>query len=179
MNRVVAGALAALLLVAAGLFWWQGRAQLQRGAPPPTLGDDGSAADALPIAGEHGRGAPLPALPKAAKSPKSAEERAFNRYDKRHNGQFGRTQMLATRVKAFQKLDTNHDNLLSFEEWAVKTSDKFAEMDANHDGAVSREEFHAWYVLHHRPKGPKAPRCACSPAPEAALSDGDLGDPGQ
>ena len=178
MNRLVAGALAALVLASAGVFWWQGRAQLQHGAPLPEA--SAPADDSLPEAGAHGRGAALPTAPgRAKKSPLSSEDRSFNRYDKRHSGAFNRTQMLATRVKAFQKLDTNHDNLLSFEEWAVKTSDKFEDMDANHDGVVSREEFHAWYVLHHKPR---APRCACSPAREteaAAPSDADVGDPAQ
>ena len=35
MNRVVLGAVSALLLAAAGLFWWQGRAEVEQGAPPP------------------------------------------------------------------------------------------------------------------------------------------------
>ena len=35
MNRIVLGALAALLLVASGLFWWQGRAEVERAPPLP------------------------------------------------------------------------------------------------------------------------------------------------
>ena len=35
MNRILLGALAALLLASAGVFWWQGRAATERGAPPP------------------------------------------------------------------------------------------------------------------------------------------------
>jgi hypothetical protein len=35
MNRLVLGGVVTLLLVAVGLFWWQGRAEVERGAPPP------------------------------------------------------------------------------------------------------------------------------------------------
>ena len=35
MNRIVLGALIALALTGLGLFWWQGRAEVERGAPPP------------------------------------------------------------------------------------------------------------------------------------------------
>jgi len=35
MSRMVLGALVALALVGLGAFWWQGRAQVERGAPPP------------------------------------------------------------------------------------------------------------------------------------------------
>ena len=37
MNRIVVGAFTALLFVAAGLFWWQGRAEMQSAAPPPII----------------------------------------------------------------------------------------------------------------------------------------------
>ena len=35
MNRILLGGLVALALVGLGAFWWQGRAQIERGAPPP------------------------------------------------------------------------------------------------------------------------------------------------
>ena len=35
MNRIVLGGLIALALTGLGLFWWQGRAEVERGAPPP------------------------------------------------------------------------------------------------------------------------------------------------
>jgi hypothetical protein len=37
MNRIALGAVSALLLAGAGFFWWQGRAEVERGAPPPDL----------------------------------------------------------------------------------------------------------------------------------------------
>ena len=35
MNRIVLGGLVALALAGLGAFWWQGRAQVERAAPPP------------------------------------------------------------------------------------------------------------------------------------------------
>ena len=35
MNRIVLGALVALALAGLGTFWWEGRAQVERAAPPP------------------------------------------------------------------------------------------------------------------------------------------------
>ena len=53
MNRVILGALGALLLVAAGVFWWQGRAATDNAPPVPHLQPaapqaSASAADDLP-----------------------------------------------------------------------------------------------------------------------------------
>ena len=187
MNRMVLGAVAALLMVSAGIFWWQGRAEVQRGVPPPDIAGNAAAGDVpivLPSAGRHGRGAALPVT--GAKSAQSAEDRKFNRYDKNHDGDITRTEMLATRVKAFQKLDVNHDNLLSFEEWAVKTSNRFKDLDANGDGIVTRAEFDAYQAAHVKKKKPS---CACSSArapshggkgePQGEDSEGDAADPGQ
>ncbi len=182
MNRIMVGALAALLLVSAGIFWWQGRAELARGVPPPDISATGPANDApitLPTADAHGRGATLPG---AAKSVQSDEQKRFNRYDKNRDGRISRNEMLSTRVKAFQKLDTNHDNLLSFEEWAVKTSDRFGEMDRNGDGIITRDEFDAYQAAH--PKKPRKPGCGPDHAAidhrakGALASDGDEGEPG-
>ena len=158
MKRVVVGAMATLLLVSAGLFWWQGRAEVAHGVLPPDISASGAGGDgpiALPSADpNHGRGGGLPG---GGKVQLSDEQKRFNRYDRNHDGKIARNEMLSTRVKAFQKLDTNHDNLLSFEEWAVKTSDRFRDMDRNGDGIVTREEFDAWVAAH--PKKPKKPGC--------------------
>ena len=164
MNRMVLGALAALMLAAAGFFWYQGRAELQRGAPLPDLSATGQpeVPITLPSAGAHGQGA---ALPSAMQSAQSKQDRRFARYDKNKDGRVTRTEVLATRVKAFQKLDTNHDNLLSFEEWAVKTSNRFTEMDANGDGIVTRAEFDAFTAAQDKKKKARA-KCACG-APTA------------
>jgi hypothetical protein len=176
MNRIALGAVSALLLAGAGFFWWQGRAEVERGAPPPDL--SGSHAEApleLPTADSHGRGPGLPDL-KTKKRPKqSPEERRFNRFDRNRDGKITRVEMLSTRVKAFQKLDTNHDNLLTFEEWAVKTSERFKAVDRDGDGIVSRDELNAFYAAQEAAKAQrvaaKAMQCSCSTAPSEGEED--------
>lgn len=177
MNRIVIGACAALLAVAAGLFWWQGRAEVKRGAPPPTLASSEQALAELPDAtGEGLRGAGLPEVDEATR-----EERRFNRLDHDRDNRITRNEMLAPRAAAFRKLDADHNNLLSFEEWAVRTSNKFKGADSNGDGMLTRQEFVAT-----KPKQPVHPACRCSPAPKfrgrgappaEPDSDSDEGDP--
>ena len=43
MNRIALGALGALALAGLGLFWLQGRAEVERGAPPPAAQPEGRA----------------------------------------------------------------------------------------------------------------------------------------
>lgn len=187
---MVLGALAALLMVSAGLFWWQGRAELAQGLPPPDIsgGSTGtpSAKDTpivLPSADPRARGSRLPS---AGKPKMSAEEKRFNRYDRNRDGQITRTEIMSTRVKAFQKLDTNHDNLLSFEEWAVKTSDRFKEIDANHDGVITPAELAAYDAAKEAKKKRRRPSCGSGGGPADTggkrdaggdASEGDGGDP--
>lgn len=184
MNRMVLGALAALLMVAAGLFWWQARAELASAVPPPDISGnapDGAASPAgeapiiLPSANPRGRGS---ALPRSAKPKESTEQKRFTRYDRNRDGQISRNEMLGTRVKAFQKLDTNHDNMLSFEEWAVKTSDRFKEIDSNHDGIITPAELTAYDTAMAAKK--KQRKASCSTGgkhgPDGDTSDGDKSD---
>jgi hypothetical protein len=195
MNRMVLGAFAALLMVAAGLFWWQGRAELARAVPPPDISGNpqdgtgplaGATPIELPSANPNAHGS---RLPRAARTSVSKEQARFNRYDRNRDGQISRDEMLGTRVKAFQKLDTNHDNMLSFEEWAVKTSDRFKEIDTNHDGVITPVELAAYEVgVEAKKKHRKLPdRCADGSAggrgkpdarnPDDPESDGNAGDP--
>jgi hypothetical protein len=184
MNRMVLGAFAALLMVAAGLFWWQGRAELSRAVPPPDLAANPPGNDApitLPSANPNARGS---ALPRAGKIKLSKEQARFNRYDRNRDGEISRTEMLSTRVKAFQKLDTNHDNMLSFEEWAVKTSDRFKDIDTNHDGVITPVELAAYdaAVAAKRQQRKQSTHCADGSAHgkgDAPDSDSDGGDPAQ
>ncbi|HWV13580.1 MAG TPA: hypothetical protein VN110_09825 [Sphingobium sp.] len=154
MGRFLAGAAGSLLLVAAGLFWWQGRATsepvsqaLVAPPPPPPIaslpeGDPDAMGKALPMPGEA--------------SPQSREQKRFARYDRNRDGVITRIEMMGSRVKAFKTLDKDGDNLLSFEEWAVATSDRFGKADANADGKLTPTEFAT-----SAPQRKTAPKCKC------------------
>jgi hypothetical protein len=146
----VLGALLALALTGIGLFWLQGRAAVEDGAPPPLLlAPPPTGLPSADIAGLQG-----PALPEASEL--SREERRFFRYDRNHDRKITREEMLASRTDAFRKLDRDGNNLLTFEEWAVKTSDKFAGADTNSDSELNPAEFAAT-----APKRMAKPSCAC------------------
>lgn len=153
MNRIVLGALAALLFVAAGLFWLQGRAEVERGAPPPSPQPPiATAPQPLPSADVAGLRGPAP--PEASEV--TNEQRRFRRYDRDGDGRITRHEMLSTRTAAFRKLDKDGNNLLTFEEWAVATVDKFAEADANGDLSLTPAEFRVT-----APPPRAKPKCGC------------------
>ncbi len=176
MNRMVLGAFAALLMVAAGLFWWQGRAAVDPGSLPPSV--LGQPSDSLPVA--DGRGLRGPALPAATEETK--EQRRFDRFDKNRDNRITRTELLAPRAAAFRKLDVDGNNLLTFEEWAVRTSNKFKGVDANGDGALDRLVYVAT-----KPKPKPRVQCKCpppagkrvdpAPAAELDVDSAEDGDP--
>lgn len=155
MNRIFLGAAGALLLVATGAFWWQGRVESELGAAPPDPGEeiDRAAPGPLPSANVSGLRGPAP--PEATEM--TREQRRFARYDRDSDGRVTRNEMMSTRTAAFRKLDTDGNNLLTFEEWAVATGNRFSAADANGDGWLSPLEF-----LATKPKEqPKPPRCKC------------------
>lgn len=152
MNRIVLGALAALLLAGAGLFWWQGRAETERGAELPQAPAPLQTGEALPD--ESGEGLQGPAPPEVDEV--TREQRRFDRLDRNRDSKIDRNEMLSPRVPAFRKLDKDGNNLLSFEEWAVVTSDRFREADANGNGSLDRREFATT-----RPKRNPRPKCDC------------------
>jgi hypothetical protein len=138
MSRVILGAFVALLLVGTGLFWLQGRAQVEEGAPPPARvapspADDGSLPDA-DVAGLQG-----PAPPESTRL--TREEQRFFRYDTDRDRRITRNEMMSSRTAAFRALDTDGNNLLTFEEWAVTTGNRFAGMDGDGNGWLSPAEF--------------------------------------
>jgi hypothetical protein len=161
MNRIVLGAVSALLFAGAGLFWWQGRAETEHGAPPPQLAGALAEPEGLPSADVSGlRGAAPPEASEATR-----EQRRFDRLDRDRDSRVTRNEMLAPRAEAFRKLDADHNNLLTFEEWAVRTANRFKSADANGDGALNRPEFATT-----KPKRAAQPQCRCAPARPAAAS---------
>lgn len=169
MNRTVLGGFAALLMVAAGMFWWQGRAAVDPGKIPAL--SLAAPADDLSLPVADGKGLKGAALPQATEQTK--EQRRFDRLDRNRDGRITRTEMLAPRAAAFRKLDADGNNLLSFEEWAVATSNKFKGADRNGDGQLDRPEYATT-----KPKPRVQPACKCgakAPQPAPAPSDGDEG----
>jgi len=166
MKRFLLGGLAALVMAGIGMFWWQGRAEVERASPPPEA----------PASAEH---SPLPSAdPAELLGPEppeagelSREQRRFGRYDRDHDGRVSRNEMLSPRADGFRKLDKDGNNLLTFEEWASATIGKFDHADTDRDSYLTKQEFRAT-----APPPVKAkPRCTCarpkSPAPMKASRD--------
>ncbi|HEX2794110.1 MAG TPA: hypothetical protein VHN58_06730 [Croceicoccus sp.] len=153
MNRVLLGAFGALVLVAIGLFMWQGRAIETQGLAPPEAPAP-AVASPLPSAAADAASMRGPSLPSAEKP--SDEQRRFARYDINRDLIVTRNEMLSTRVAAFRKLDKDGNNLLTFEEWAVATVVKFEGADKDRDDRLTPAEFGTT-----RPKTKPKPRCAC------------------
>ena len=156
MKHAITGALITLAAMGLGLFWYQGRAEVEEAAPPPDLSSllmDDAAPEGLPIADAADMVGPTP--PEASELTK--EQQRFFRYDRDRDWRISRTEMLSTRTAAFRKLDKDGNNLLTFEEWAVTTVDKFEGADANGDNELTPGEFAST-----RPKPKKrTSRCAC------------------
>ncbi len=155
MWRYLAGGLSALLLVAAGLFWWQNRS-----------------------AGHVGKVAPRPSPPRPSGTPprrsrprppprdKAREDKRFARYDKDRDGNVTRDEYLVLRHRAFEKLDTNGDGRLSFDEYAAKAIKRFGEADEDKSGALNSAEFATTRPVR---RTPATPQCDCSAAVQACL----------
>lgn len=152
MKGAILGAVVTLALVGIGLFWWQGRAEIQAGAPPPFAGKKLQPEGELPSADISGLRGPEP--PQA--DDLTQEQKRFFRYDRNRDLRISRNEMLASRADAFRKLDVDGNNLLTFEEWAVATVNKFNAADRNGDQELTPEEFVAT-----KPKPAKRPACKC------------------
>jgi hypothetical protein len=152
MNRLVLGAFCALLLVGIGLFWLQGRAEVEQGAPPPAQAAVSPDPDELPNA--DGAGLVGPAPPESTEL--TREEQRFFRYDRNRDRRISRNEMMSSRTEAFRDLDTDSNNLLTFEEWAVATGDRFGGMDADGNGWLNAAEFAT-----SAPRPRATPSCRC------------------
>lgn len=153
LDRLVLGAILGLVLAGVGIFWWQGRAEVERAAPPPLPEPTETATEpVLPKADAADMTGPAP--PQATEL--SREQRRFFRYDRNRDLKITRTEMLSSRTKGFKKLDKDGNNLLSFEEWAVTTATKFDGADADGDRTLTQAEFATT-----APKRRRKPRCNC------------------
>src|SRR6188508_642711 len=150
MNRIVLGAFGALALLGIGLFWLQGRAAVERGAPPPVPA--ATQPEGLPSADISGLEGPAPPVA----SELSREQRRFFRYDRDRDRKISRNEMLSTRTDAFRDLDVDGNNLLTFEEWAVTTAQRFDQADADRNGELNQKEFATT-----APKPAATPACRC------------------
>ena len=150
MNRIVLGAFIALVLIGIGLFWLQGRAEVEAGAPPPVAAlPTPTGLPSADVADLEG-----PAPPEASEL--SREQRRFFRYDADRDLKITRNEMLATRTDAFRDLDRDGNNLLTFEEWAVTTAQRFDAADANRDRELTQKEFATT-----APRPSARPACRC------------------
>ncbi|MBY0520950.1 MAG: histidine kinase [Sphingomonas sp.] len=149
MWRFVAGAVAALLLAAGGMLWFNAPGVPNRllASAPAVAGAQAGDAVALPDS-----------VPEA--TAKTREEKRFGRYDKDKDGTITRDEYLAARRRAYAKLDTDHDGKLSFDEWAIKATTKFATADADRNGAMNAPEFAATAVKRTQRAAAKCPPVA-------------------
>ena len=172
MNRMLVGALGALLLVASGLFWWQGRAAVSPPAAPSRLALASAPAADEELPDSDAGDAVGPSLPAANEA--TREQKRFDRVDKNRDGKITRTEMLSPRVKDFRKLDVDGNNLLTSEEWAVVTATRFRTADRNGDRLLDRIEFATT-----KPKPVARPPCDCRAKSRAkrAGPEGPLDDP--
>lgn len=157
MRHTLLGVFIGLVLASVGVFWWQGRAQVEENAPPPPevapLTEEPVAEPLLPLADPAGKSGPAP--PVASELTK--EQKRFFRYDRNRDRIISRTEMLSTRSNAFRKLDKDGNNLLTFEEWAVTTVKRFEGADSNGNGKLTPAEF---ATTAPKPRK-KKPACRC------------------
>lgn len=153
MRQIVLGVLGGLVLAGVGVFWWQGRAAIEQGAPPPAAALPPTDPEQLPLANPGSLKGPAP----PELSDLSREEQRFFRYDRNRDRLISRNEMLASRTEGFRKLDKDANNLLTFEEWAVATVDRFESADKDGDDRLTPREFAAT-----APKSAaKKPACKC------------------
>ncbi|NBS23455.1 MAG: hypothetical protein EBS78_05660 [Altererythrobacter sp.] len=138
MSRVILGFILGLIMATIGLYWWQGKAEVEMYAPTlPEPEEAPQNPDELPVSNPGEMTGPTP--PEASEL--TREQRRFFRYDRNRDWRISRNEMLSTRSEGFRKLDVDGNNLLTFEEWAVATVEKFEGADADGDGKLTTKEF--------------------------------------
>ena len=143
--RFLAGALASMLMMFGAFMVWQGHAEEGPQLPPAPV----------PSSAPPSMLAQKPVSAPEA-SPKSREEKRFDRADRNNDGRIELNELLQPRRKSYAKLDKNGDGRLSFEEWAVTTIDKFRGADGDRSGILTRAEYATT-----APKPRKKKTCSC------------------
>lgn len=135
MWRFFAGVAACFLMMTGAFLFWQSKAEK---SPLPEVSAEIPAEEAAPLLAAN-----IPdRIRKAPEaSPKSREQKRFNRADKDDDGRITQAELFEPRRKAFAKLDKNGNGSLSFEEWGVKTIEKFAGADRDRSGWLSAAEY--------------------------------------
>lgn len=136
MGRYLAGGISAILLLIAGLFFWETVAGQEEPLPPAVPLPEVEPEDPMTAEDPEEIGPPPPQATELTR-----EQRRFGRYDRDRDGAITRIEIMSSRTNAFRQLDTNGDNYLTFEEWAVRTSERFAGADADGSGALTPAEF--------------------------------------
>ena len=153
MRQAILGVFIGLILAGVGVFWWQARAQVEEGAPPPQPEPTEAAAEpVIPVSDPADLTGPAP--PEASEL--TREQRRFFRHDRNRDLRITRTEMLSSRTDAFRKLDIDGNHLLTFEEWAVSTAKRFDGADADGNRELTAQEFATT-----APKRRKKPACRC------------------
>jgi len=154
VRQIVLGVVVGLGLAGVGLFWWQGRAQIEDKAPPPPVAAPAAPdPEDLPVTDPGDMQGPRP--PEVSEL--TREEQRFFRYDRNRDRVITRNEMLSTRSDAFRALDVDGNNLLTFEEWAVTTVERFDKADADGNGRLTPREF---ATTAPKPAA-KKPACKC------------------
>lgn len=154
MRQTILGVFLGLILAGVGVFWMQGRAQVEQNAPPPPEPEEiVEIPDELPLADPGDMTGPAP--PEASEL--TREEKRFFRYDRDRDRVITRNEMLSSRSDAFRKLDVDGNNLLTFEEWAVTTAKRFDGADGDGDGKLTQAEF----ATTAPKRRAKRPTCRC------------------
>ncbi|MGI8705162.1 MAG: histidine kinase [Sphingomicrobium sp.] len=143
MWRFLAGALASMLMMFGAFLIWKGQAEQPERLPPPP-----------PRSAAPSMIAESPPPPEA--TPKTREQKRFDRADKNKDGKIELQELLQPRRKPFAKLDENGDGRLSFDEWAVRTIDKFHGADKDRSKILTRAEYATT-----APKPRKKKSCSC------------------
>ena len=149
MWRFLAGVAATLVLVSAGLFLWNARAD--RASPIPAAPQMVAAADS-----------DVELAPPPAASEKTREEKRFARYDKDRNGAIAQGEYLAARRKAFRQARRRTMTASCLRRMGGEGVQKFAAADKDKIGATERRRIRDHRVVRKAKPQARLPAYAAS-----------------